>query len=353
MSAAPQGNRSQTLMIGLVGVIFVLLGVIGFVASRNSAPPSPPTAAPTPEATATPTPEPTDSPRPQETPAPILEPGKIVFGHREEKLKIRDERERFSPDEAFAYVATSPEPFGATELEATLARKSAGDDSEKLVRRWTLEISGPESNKMSQSFAQLEAFAAGLAPGRHIFRLIRSGKTLCRGEFVVGESATPEPDETPGPESTPATAEDGWRSYRSEELGVRVSAPSDWSISGGREGEEAFVSIRKSETPPISLRLLKNPPSNFNTQESDKKKTFKKKYHRIGLTQNNSRDFHGIPAETWAFNEPSDSGVKKKILKFQFEKDGSRWEFSIVAPAAVYDSYQEDFNRIIDKIEFD
>ncbi|MGC4045606.1 MAG: hypothetical protein QM758_17585 [Armatimonas sp.] len=343
-------GRTQPLVIGLVGVIFVLLAVIGFVASRSMNPPTP-TPAPTVLATATPepTPEPEEAtPSPTPTPAPSTEAGAITFGHSVERMKLSGETDSFAPDDAFAFVATSPQPFAATTLEATLARQN-GSDTERFLRRWTVDIPGPESKQLSQSFSRVDSFLETSEPGTYIFRLIHDGKTLSKGTFTLTALEDSTPEETIEPEEKPADLT-GWRSYRSDTLGVDFAAPDGWSVASGRDGEEIYLSIRKSETPPISLRLLQNPASTFDVQERDKRQAFGKKYHRIG--RNTDREFHGIPAETWSFTEPSDSGALKRILKFQFDQGGHRWEFVIVAPEAEYDSYREDFNRIIDRIAF-
>ncbi len=344
-------GRPQPLVIGLIGVIFVLLAVIGFTVSRSMNPT--PTPAPAETADAAPSPEPTLPPAavmdstPAPTPSPVPGAGTIAFGRSVDRMKLSGKGDSFAPDDVFAFVATSGQPFAATSLEATVARRNGS--TEQFLRRWTVDIPGPESNQLSQSFSRADGFLETSEPGTYIFRLIRDNKTICKGTFTLTaiEDSVPEETIEPGEEPVDIT---NWRSYRSDTIGVRFAAPEGWSVASGRDGEEVYISIRRSETPPISLRLVQNPPSSFDAQERDKRQAFGKNYKRI--ERNTDREFHGIPAETWSFTEPSDSGVLKRILKFQFDQGGHRWEFVIVAPQAEYDSYREDFNRIIDRMEF-
>jgi hypothetical protein len=264
-------------------------------------------------------------------------------------MRLFGQRDTFAPDEALAFVATSPEPFAATTLEATLARRNA-NGTEQFMRRWNVDISGPESNQLSQSFSRADSFLESSAPGTYLFRLIREGKTLCKGTLTLIGRASAPPEEPIEPSDAAVDLTD-WRSYRSDTLGVRFAAPDGWTVGSRRDGEEMSIWIRKSEIPPISLRLVQNPSDSFDVQERNKRQVFGKKYRRIG--RNTDREFHGIPAESWAFTEPSDSGALKRVLKFQFDQNGSRWEFVIVALSSEYDSYREQFNQIIDRITFD
>ena len=190
-------NRPQAIIVGLTGAVLLLLGAVGFLASRTVAPPPAP---------ATPSSSPTGIATPENAPTPRAagEPGKIVFGESLRRRSIQSARTRFYPSTPFAYVATATEPFGATELEATLAEKSGRSDegTERPVRRWKIEVPGPEDNLQLASRETAAEFVGSDRPGRYVFRLIRAGKTLCRGEFVVREASTPEPAPTPTPDAS-------------------------------------------------------------------------------------------------------------------------------------------------------
>ena len=343
---------TSPLVIGLFGVIVILLGALGFAMSRASkkpnVAPSPSVAAPTasPEASASPE----GSPKPA-SPSPTpgtSEPGEIVFGRSVDHMKLSGRTDSFAPGDALAYVATSPEPFSATTLEATLALRT-GSDGERTLRRWDVEISGPENKQFSQSLSRADALIQSEEPGTYVLRLVRGGKTLCKGEFALKIEGKVAPEETIGADATPASLP-GWLHYRSDALGVSFEAQESWTVKSGRDGDEAYASIRKG-TPPISLKLRQNPPSGFDVQERDKREAFGREYKRVG--RNSDRQFHGIPAKSWSFQEPSDSDAPKRILKYQFDQKGNHWEFSFVAPAADYDGFEHEVNEIIDRIVFD
>ena len=348
----PSPNKPiSPLVIGLIGVIVILLGALGFAMSRASKKPnlapSPSVAAPTasPEASASPE----GSPKPA-SPSPTpgtSEPGEIVFGRSVDHMKLSGRTDSFAPKDSLAYVATSPEPFSATTLEAKLALKDGR--GERSLRSWDVEISGPENKEFAQSLSRADALIQGEEPGTYVLRLIRDGKTLCKGEFSLRSKEKVEPENTIDDDGTRQHPD--WPHYRADSLGVEFDAPEGWTVKSGRDGQEIYVSIRKSETPPISMKLSQNPPSDFDAQEHDKREAFGKKYHRISLSSD--RTFQNLPTKSWSFEEMSDSVATKQIRKFQVDKNGKRWEFSIVAPNDSYSpEFELEFQRVIDSIVF-
>ncbi|WP_309716952.1 hypothetical protein [Armatimonas sp.] len=337
----PPNKQISPLVIGLFCVIVILLGALVFAMSRASKKPnlapSPPVAAPTasPEASASPTPG-------------TSEPGEIVFGRSVDHMKLSGRTDLFAPKDSLAYVATSPEPFSATMLEAKLTLKDGR--GERILRSWDVEISGPENKEFSQSLSRADALIQSEEPGTYVLRLIRDGKTLCKGEFSLRSKEKVEPENTIDADGTPLNPGD-WPRYLADSLGVRFRAPEGWTVKSGRDGQEVYVSIRKSETPPISMKLSQNPPSDFDAQDHDKREAFGKKYHRISLSSD--RKFQDLPTKSWNFEEMSDSVATKQFRKFQFDKNGKRWQFSIVAPSDYYSpDFELEFQRVIDSIEF-
>lgn len=194
----PTDQSSLISMAAVVGTILLAVLVGLFVSNLNPTEPtvgeSSPTPIPSPsvEATAEPTIEPTE-PTPAATPAPTPTatpglPGTIAFGSQlNDDREIAEQVETFTPGVAFAYSVTTPDGFGADQIQNEIAKQGEGDAEEVIV----LERQGVGVNPDATTFGYVIGTAGDFlgqwGPGTFEWRVYVGDTLIARGTFNFTE----------------------------------------------------------------------------------------------------------------------------------------------------------------------